>query len=102
MFKWNKPITQEIITPPKVINLPHEEFISMVVGYESGRLNSTDTLILFAFIIENEKWERYRYDWCIELMDYGVLTDSGMVNPYKLREYRNSKQECGSPAKGML
>ena len=92
MFNWKKEITQEVIDQPeKLILLSDEEFRNMAIDYEHGKLNSSDILVLFAYIIENEKWERFRYEWCIELMDHGVLTESGLVNPYQLKKYRESK-----------
>ena len=76
---------------PKIVTITEDQFINMVIDYESGKLDSANVLVLFSYIIVHEKWERYRYSWIIELMDYGVLTESGLVNPYQLKKYRESK-----------
>ena len=56
MFNWKKEITQEVIDhPEKLILLSDEEFHNMAIDYEQGKLNSSDILVLFAYIIENEK-----------------------------------------------
>ena len=90
MFKKKQPQIQ-LPESPKIVTITEDQFINMVIDYESGKLDSANVLVLFSYIIVHEKWERYKYDWIIELIDYGVLTDEGLVNPAKLKEYRESK-----------
>ena len=93
MFKKKKEIKIELPeAPPKIYTITEDQFIDMVIDYESGKLLSSDVLVFFSYIIVHEMWERYRYQWVIELMDYGVLTEEGLVNPAKLKEYRESSQ----------
>ena len=84
-----KPLPAE---PPKQITLTEDQFIQLVIDYESGQIAEDEILILFCYIVENEKYERYLYPWLTELMNFGVITDEGLVNPQKLKEYKNAEK----------
>ena len=93
MFNWKKEITQETIDPiiESPIELTEEAFLDYVIRFETGKLQGTEVLVFFGFIIQHEKWERYGYEWIKEMMDFGVLTDVGTVNPQRLIEYNRSR-----------
>ena len=95
MFNWKKPITQEVIeeieAPPKTIHLTEREFYDYIIEYESGKMEPDIVLIFFCYIVQWEKWERCRYFWLVEIMDHGVITSEGYVNPQRLKEYRDTR-----------
>ena len=91
MFKRKNQVVELPTQEPKRIDLTHDQFISMVIDFESGKMGSEDILIFFCYIVENEKFERYMYPYLSELMNFGVITDEGLVNPLKLKQYKNSK-----------
>ena len=91
MFNRKKP--SPIQPPPKkkLIELTADQFLTYVINYESGKISPEDILIFFAYIVENEKYVRYGYPWLLELMEFGVIQETGMINPQKLQQYKNSK-----------
>ena len=92
MFKRKWKTIQDyepIIDSP--IELTEEAFLDYVIRFETGKLQGTEVLVFFGFIIQHEKWERYGYEWIKEMMDFGVLTEVGTVNPQRLIEYNRSR-----------
>ena len=92
MFKRKNQPTEyiePIIDSP--IELTEEAFLDYVIRFETGKLQGTEVLVFFGFIIQHEKWERYGYEWIKEMMDFGVLTEQGTVNPQRLIEYNKSR-----------
>ena len=75
---------------PKQIPLTDSEFLQMVVDFESGKIQGDDLLIFFAYINENELFERYAYPYLLELLEEDVVIE-GLINPYNLKKHKNSK-----------
>ena len=87
LFRKPKPIP--IKPRRKRITLTEEELFDLIIDYETGRIkDSGDPLILFCYADENPcdrfNWPDYHY-FC----ELGII-DEGLVNPQKLKEYRES------------